>query len=204
VGRNVVTAPEAAADCKGQRSFATFATMSARQRYTEQQRAEALALFVEHGPAEASKRTGIPGGTIASWGNRAGIASEAPERIRPAQEQRQATIAARKATLAERMLTKAEAILGQLDANLTEKHVKVVSCGSNLGSEVEIVEVTYDRPPTGDQKRIVDAVAVLVDKIQLLTGEATSRPEVVGGAAGEPAERGQLLSVVAKLAERAA
>jgi hypothetical protein len=176
--------------------------MSVR-KYLPHQRDEALALFVEHGPAEASRRTGIPDGTIASWAHRAGIASEAPERIAPANAQRQATVATRKAALAERMLTKAEQILGQLDGPVLEKHVKVVSHGTRLGSEVEIVDVIYDRPPTADQKRIVDAVAVLVDKIQLLTGEATTAVHVMGEQT-EPAQRGQLVSVVAKLAERAA
>lgn len=198
-----MTTPVATAIAKTQHTVAILAPVSVRQRYTQQQRDEALALFVEHGPAEASRRTGIPDGTIASWAHRAGIASEAPERVAPANAQRQATIATRKAALAERMLTKAEQILAQLDAQLIEKHVKVVSMGSQNGSEVEIVEVTYDRPPTADQKRIVDAVAVLVDKLQLLTGEATTAVHVMGEQT-EPAQRGQLVSVVSKLAERAA
>lgn len=171
-------------------------------QYSPERKAEALDLLATVGKAEAGRRTGIPVGTIAAWGSRCGVAAPAEQPARQAQvAARAATIAERKGKLAERMLGKAEAILGQLDAPVTEKVVKVVGQGYQLGSAVEIVEVTYDRPPTADQKRIVDAVAVLVDKVQLLTGEATSRPEMLNGA--EPVPRGQLLSVVEKLAAKA-
>jgi len=36
-------------------------------QYTTEQRSEAVALAEEHGPAEASRRTGIPRRTITSW-----------------------------------------------------------------------------------------------------------------------------------------
>jgi hypothetical protein len=175
-----------------------------RTQYTPEQKAAALDLLATVGKAEAGRRSGIPVGTIAAWGSRCGVTAptEQPER-RAQVEARALTVATRKAALAERMLTKAEQILDQLDASVLEKHVKVVSHGARLGSKVEIVDVVYDRPPTADQKRIVDAVAVLVDKIQLLTGEATTAVHVMGEQT-EPAQRGQLVSVVAKLAERAA
>lgn len=168
---------------------------------TPDEKAEALRLLTEVGLAEAARRTGIPSGTIASWGSREGVRAPTLEAQLPMLHARAATIAQRKAALAERMLGKAEAILGQLDATLVEKHVKVVSRGNALGSEIEIVDVTYDRPPTGDQKRIVDTVAVLIDKIQLLTGDVTARTEMTAN--GEPVQRGNLLSVVESLAERA-
>jgi len=39
--------------------------------------------------------------------------------------------------------------------------------------------VRVDRPDGAEQQKIVTAVAILVDKLQLLTGEATSRGETV-------------------------
>lgn len=174
-----------------------------RMQYSPERKTEALLLLAEVGRTEAARRTGIPAGTIAAWGSRCGVSAPVEQPGRRAQVEATAiTIAQRKATLAERMLTKAEQILAQLDAPMIEKSVKVVGLGRNKGSQVEIVDVRYDRPPTADQKRIVDAVAVLVDRVQLLTGGATSRPEVLGGA--EPAPRGQLVSVVEKLAAKAA
>lgn len=175
--------------------------MQQRMQYTDDERAEALRLLAQVGKAEAARRTGIPSGTIASWGSRLSVAAPSVEAQLPALQAKATTIAQRKAALAERMLGKAEAILGQLDASVVEKHVKVVSMGHAQGSSVEIVDVTYDRPPTADQKRIVDTVAVLVDKIQLLTGDVTARTELTGS--GEPVQRKNLLTVVEQLADRA-
>jgi len=47
-----------------------------RTTYTEEQKAEALALYVEHGASEAGERTGIPAGTIACWASRVGATTE--------------------------------------------------------------------------------------------------------------------------------
>lgn len=172
--------------------------------WSVEQRQAAIDLAVEVGKAEAARRLGIPPGTVGSWLHRAGLHEVTPgavERMAPAIEQRQANVADRKARLAERMLTEAEDMLGQLRESSIEKVVKVVSKGTAFGSETEVVEVCYDRPPTADQKRIVEAVAILVDKIQLLTGEATARTETT--LAGEPA-RAALTATVLRLAERSA
>lgn len=48
----------------------------ARATYTDEQRAEALALYREHGPTEASRRCGIPPRTITRWATKAGVATE--------------------------------------------------------------------------------------------------------------------------------
>lgn len=159
-----------------------------RSNYTPEQRAEALELFTSVGAAQASKRTGIPAGTIASWATRGGIAGEASAQLRTAVEVRTLTIAERKATFAETLLGHAVRIAAQLEQPTVEKHVKVVGLGQGVGT-TEIVEVHYDRPPTADQKRIAETVAVLVDKIQLLTGEATSRTETTQLDAGGVQER---------------
>lgn len=170
-----------------------------RVTYTDEQRNEALALVAELGQAEAARRTGIPFGTIASWGHRAGVSAPDPSAMKAALEHKANTIAERKGALAVKMLDHAERMLGQLTAPITEKVVKVVSLGANAGSETEVVTVEYDQPPTGDQKRIVEAVGILVEKIQLLTGEATARIEQTGA---EPAQRSHLVSVVDQLAAR--
>jgi cell division septum initiation protein DivIVA len=172
-----------------------------RMQWTPDQRDEALRLLAEVGKAEAARRTGIPAGTIASWGARTGVAAPAAEQTRVATDARLATIAERKARLAERMLTEAEGMVGQLHQRTYERKPMVVSDGQAAGSHIEIAEVTYDRPPTADQKRIVEAVAILVDKIQLLTGDATARIEQTGEG-GVPVKREQLVTVVDQLAAR--
>lgn len=169
-----------------------------RVTYTDEQRNEALTLVAELGQAEAARRTGIPFGTIASWGHRAGVSAPDPSSMKAALEHKANTIAERKGALAVKMLDHAERMLGQLTAPITEKVVKTVAVGVGR-SETEVVTVKYDQPPTGDQKRIVEAVGILVEKIQLLTGEATARIEQTGT---EPAQRSHLVSVVDQLAAR--
>lgn len=172
-------------------------------QWTHEQRDEALRLLAEVGKAEAARRTGIPAGTIASWGARAGVTAPSAEAQRPALEAKAISVAERKTRLAERMLTEAEAMIGQLHARTVERKPLVVSDGAREGSHVEIAEVVYDRPPTADQKRIVEAVAILVDKIQLLTGDATARIDSTGAGTEQPA-RPKLVSVVEQLADRKA
>ena len=171
-------------------------------QWTPDQRDEALRLLAEVGKAEAARRTGIPAGTIASWGARAGITAPSAEGQRQALEAKAVSVAERKQRLAERMLTEAEAMIGQLHARTVERKPMVVSDGAREGSHIEIAEVTYDRPPTSDQKRIVEAVAILVDKIQLLTGDATARIEQTGEAAAP--QRAALVNVVDQLAAKRA
>lgn len=176
-------------------------------KWTPSQRHAALRLLAEVGKAEASRRTGIPAGTIASWGARSGVSAPSAEAQRPALAakaitvaERAITVAERKADLAERMLTEAEAMLRQLHNPTIERKPMTVSDGRDLGSHIEIAEVHYDQPPTADQKRIVEAVAILVDRVQLLTGDATSRIEAA--VANATPQRERLLATVEQLAER--
>lgn len=45
----------------------------ARRTYTEEQKAEAVKLYEEHGTTAASKQTGIPKNTIQGWARKAGV-----------------------------------------------------------------------------------------------------------------------------------
>lgn len=170
-----------------------------KRRFTDSEREAAVTLALEVGTAKAAEQLDLPKGTVATWVHRAGhVGGGGAEQVRSAVEARQLVTADRKTALAGRMLSHAERMLAQLEQPVVEKVVKVVSEGWRMGQATEVVEVEYDRPPTGDQKRIVEAVAILVDKIQLLTGEATSRPDLFRSA--EPVEREQLLATVHQLA----
>jgi transposase-like protein len=54
--------------------------------YQPELKAQALAIYVEHGGAEAARQTGIPNGTIRSWAHRNGVATVAAEKTRAATE----------------------------------------------------------------------------------------------------------------------
>jgi hypothetical protein len=58
----------------------------ARTYYTAEQRTEALKLYAEAGPAEASRRTGIKRATISKWASRNGVSSDRADRTRKATE----------------------------------------------------------------------------------------------------------------------
>jgi len=171
-----------------------------RTTYTPEQKAEALAIVASKGISEAARTLGIPPGTVAAWAHRNGVQSPTVEEMVKITEASRLTVAQRKAALAEDLLNHAVRIAGQLEQPAVEKVVKVVGFGSGV-SGTEIVEVTYERPPTADQKRIAETIGVLVDKIQLLTGEATSRTETALTVDGA---KERALGVVDELAARRA
>lgn len=167
-------------------------------QWTPEQRAEALQLLAEVGKAEAARRTGIPAGTIASWGVRAGVSAPGADVTRPAVEARLAGIAERKAKLAEDLLGDIERLRKQLWAPTVECKPMVVSDGKDMGSHIEIAEVHLTQPTFRDQKTIVEAVALGLDKVQLLTGAATERVETVTAERSPEAEAevARVLSIV--------
>lgn len=146
-----------------------------RTQHTQEAKAEALRLLAQVGKAEAARRTGIPEGTISSWGVRNGVTAPPPDRVQLVAAA--ASLAQRKAELADELLTRARSMIAQLDATMVEKKAMVVSHGAALGSSIKIATVKYNRPPTGAQKQIVETIAILIGQVQLLTGAATTRLE---------------------------
>lgn len=152
----------------------------AARKWTDEQREEALRLHLEVGPAEASRLTGVPKGTVASWARRQGVET----RVVPAREEAveaSALVAEqRRLDLAAGLLNDVQGLRGRLFARTEYVHVKVVPRGPNLGSDAEQVVVDLDQPVPADQLRLVQAIGVLIDKVQLLTGEATERVDLTG------------------------
>jgi transposase-like protein len=146
-----------------------------RTSYTPEQRADALRLLAEVGKAEAARRTGIPSGTIASWGNRNGVRAPSVEACQKAVDTAALTVTERKALLADRLGVVASKAVAKLE---------------------ELIDT--DRVGAKD---LVVAITSAVDRMQLLTGEATSRVEQTIGAAPErtpeqEAEMARVLSLV--------
>lgn len=112
-------------------------------------RERALALYVEHGPAEASRQTGVPIGTVAAWAHRKGVQSNAPDTLARAREALKLTREVRVAQLAEDLLVIAQERAKRLRQSIT------------ADSERELATV----------------IGLAIDKSQLLAGAATSRIE---------------------------
>jgi transposase-like protein len=118
--------------------------------YSPEQREEALALYVEHGPAAAASRLGIPASTVRSWAKRAGKQSPRADRAVAGAEAARRTWAQRRADVA-------------------------LESGEAASELIERIRGTSKAREAADWSR---AFAIAVDKAQLLDGGATGRVEV--------------------------
>ena len=172
--------------------------MTSRQTWTPEQRAEALELYPEHGPAHAGRQLGIPLGTVASWARRAGVRTVAAEKTRAATEHAAATMQQKKLTLADQVADEARRVLGQLFAPTVEKKIVTLSGGLHDRGDWAIAEVERDAPTFADQQRIATTFGILVDKLQVLTGGATA---ILGTAGDVDQEVRDLAAEVISMAE---
>ncbi len=85
-----------------------------KRTYTDEQKAEALHLYAKVGPSEAGRRLKIPGVTIASWAERAGVQMEAAERLKPAIEMAKLTREQKRENLRDAMLDEALTVVGDI------------------------------------------------------------------------------------------
>jgi hypothetical protein len=122
----------------------------AQTKYRNAQRAEALELYVEHGPAEASRRTSIPRATISQWARRAGVTVTRRQRTAAATETARLTWGQRRADLAVR--------LGEVASDLLER--------------------IHDAEP-GEARALARPLELCIEKAELLSGGVTSRNEQV-------------------------
>lgn len=152
----------------------------AAKRWTDEQRDEALRLFRSHGPAEASRLTGIPKATVASWARRHQVQTNVVVEREEAVEASALQAEQRRLDLAASLLGDVQGLRARLFAPLDYAHVKTVSGGKDSPGEVETVWVSCDQPVPADQLRLAQAMGVLIDKVQLLTGEATERVDLTG------------------------
>lgn len=123
-----------------------------RRSYTDEQKAEALALYAEHGAAETARRTGITSGTIQSWASRSGVATTCNERTAAAVEAAQQQWAERRLAMVHEM-------------------------GRVAAKALRVAEHNLDEGTTSKAKDAATTMAILVDKAQLLGGDATQRHE---------------------------
>lgn len=151
-----------------------------RQPWTAEQKAHAQAAYVEHGPHEASRQTGIPVGTISSWAKREGWQTVATEQTAAATAAAMVALEERKARLAFDLMDDVQRLRAELFSPCVERKPVVVSDGARVGSHVEIVDVDLSQPSFSEQKAIMTTIAIAVDKVQILTGAATERIDHTG------------------------
>lgn len=139
----------------------------AKSRYTAKQRAQALELYLDHGPAETSRRTGIPVGTIRKWAARASVTGPHAKKTEAATEAARAQGERSRAELRVKLLAKAHDLLERMD----HSHQEFVG---QTGREVH-----YDKAPANAVKAYATSVGILIDKLRLEEGESTSRDEMI-------------------------
>lgn len=137
------------------------------REYSMEERAVALAIYVEKGVAEAWRQTGIPKPTIASWARRGRVHTNAPVKTQAATAQLQANAAKLRAELRLRLLEKAADLLDRMDA----EHIDFK--GKDAG------EVVYPIAPAGAVQNYATSVGILIEKFRLEMGEVTDRTEAL-------------------------
>ncbi len=135
-----------------------------------EQKAQALAIYAEHGLARAHHDTGVPRSTLHGWARAAGldtqaIAGRTVEQTQAATLAHEYRCAELRVELRELLLVESVDMLERMNA--THKDFKGAG----------VVEVTWDTAPAGACKDYAVAAAVLLDKYRLEVGEATSRDE---------------------------
>jgi transposase-like protein len=128
--------------------------------YTDDQRAEAVDLYLQHGLADTHHRTGIPRATLRLWLQKAGhdpadVAVHTGQKTQAANQATRERWETLRLTMADRSGDIASKLLEIVADNLDELKPR----------------------NAGDAKHLATAAAILIDKAQLLTGGATSRPE---------------------------
>jgi hypothetical protein len=120
--------------------------------YQPELKAQALAIYADHGGAEASRETGVPATTIRSWAHRAGVATVATEKTRAATEAARLRWEERRLELAHQVGEQAEEALDRVAKEITSGNA-------------------------ADAKNMATTLGILIDKAQLLTGGTTNRHE---------------------------
>jgi len=136
--------------------------------YTEEQKAEALAAYLEVGSAEAGRRLGIPSRTIRHWVTQRALAQVRREKTEVAIAQLVLLQEHMREELRTRLLEKGLDALDRMD----QVHVDYRGKDS--------VRVEWEVAPAAAFKDYAVAMAVLLDKYRLEMGEATQRVEESG------------------------
>lgn len=123
-----------------------------RRSYTDAEKATAIALYESEGPSAVQHQLGIPKATVSDWARANGVRTFGTERTEAATAAHEAAWAERRARMVDKIGRVAEKALDLADSCLAEG-------------------------TTSKAKDAATTMAILVDKAQLLGGDATTRGE---------------------------
>ena len=135
-------------------------------QYTDEQKAEAVSLYLEHGSAYAAEVVGCSQRSVYHWLGLQGLQPKKPD------EQRAETAArhtAKRETLRELLMDRAIDMLHRMN----EPHVATIM------HDGDIAEIIHQKAEAADCKSYAVAGGILIDKYRLEMGEATARTEEV-------------------------
>lgn len=119
-------------------------------KYTQQQRAEALALYETHGPTAVQEQLGIPKGTVTGWAKANGTRTVRTERTRDAVEAVRVDNKLRRQNIINRLFGQAEKMLDDLEGETFKTLVK--GTGGSEGEE------SLDFVPTTDRRALIQSI----------------------------------------------
>jgi transposase-like protein len=136
--------------------------------YTDEERAEAIAHYVDHGAAQAGRMLNIPPRTIRYWANQAGLAAARDQQLEEGTQRLEKQHAEMREELRLRLL---EVALLAID-RMTEEHIDY------RGKDA--TEVRFEMASARDMQAYATTLAIVLDKYRLEVGESTSKTEVGG------------------------
>lgn len=143
-----------------------------RRTYTDAERAQALELYAAQGPTAVQEQLGIAKGTVTGWARANGVRTVRNETTAAATAAAVVSIAERKTRLAKDLMGDIERLRTQLFTPCKVRKVVTLAGGKERG-EAEVVDVELEQPSFADQRQIMTTLAIAVDKVQVLTGQAT-------------------------------
>lgn len=137
----------------------------AKQKYSDEFKQAVLETYQSEGPAAAARRHGVSKRSVQSWAKRAGVCTEAA--TKSATEAACVSLETRRSRIRE--------LLGQRAQEMLDRMGEPMQMW--VGSGAKPIQVELERPPAGVCKDLATTAAILIDKLQLMTGEATERVE---------------------------
>lgn len=139
--------------------------MSKRRSYSWDFKAEVLAVYEVDGPAAAARTYGVSRDCVQRWARAAGLSTSAA--TKRATEAALSSLAARRLRIRDKLAERAEEMLDRMGEAVTVY----------VGSGATPIPVDMDRPGASTCKDLATTAAILIDKLRLEAGEATSRDE---------------------------
>ncbi len=155
-----------------------FKEGAAVAKYDEATKQKALAIAESAGPAEASRATGIPAGTIRSWMHRL-QRNGSPQRNNPATQRETQKMRALQAQVVEQAVQEAGEYIADRLKGLADGLYRLAEEGLQEVRGFMRSSPDPDRDSAAWLRALVGAMHYGIQDAQLLSGKPTARPEAV-------------------------